>query len=189
VGAKRKRYEPRAQQCTANARTGERCNNHALRGTTVCRMHGGVLPNVKKAAASTVAKHVADAKIAEFLATTEIKPVENPLEALRELAGEIITVKDWLRGQVTDLSHQSAVQGDQISAIMQLYSNFLDKAERILVNIGKLNIDERLSKIEAHQAQVMAQVMGEVILRMLQDKVKQQEAKVITGQLLAKYDR
>ena len=42
------------QQCSATARTGERCKNTAIEGGTVCRMHGGAAPQVEKVAARRV---------------------------------------------------------------------------------------------------------------------------------------
>jgi hypothetical protein len=152
-------------------------------------MHGGSTQIARSKAAERVDAAVADAKIARFLSTHQIEPVENPLEALRELAGEIVAVKGWLRDQVTHLEHESSVQGEQVAAVMQLYSNFLDKSERVLVNIAKLNIDERLSHIQHAQAQIMVQVFAEALRRCMPDQEKQADAKVIIGQLLSKYDQ
>jgi hypothetical protein len=189
MGRARLKLEPRSEQCTATSKRSEqRCLNPAIRGSTVCRMHGGSLPSVKDKAARNVAEAVADAKIAQFLSQNQIVPVENPLEALKELAGEIVMVKNWLRDQVTNLSHESTVQGDQISSVMQLYSNFLDKSDRTLTNIAKLNIDERLSHIQGAQATMMVKVLTEAIMKLVKDDDKRNEAKVIVGQLLQKYD-
>jgi hypothetical protein len=192
MGKSIRKYEPRSQQCVATAKNsgGEQCKNMAVRGTTVCRMHGGSTRAVKRKAAERVEVHKQNAQLAEFLAVNGYEPVENPLEALKDLAGEIVTVKDWLRGQVTKLDYQSHVQGEQIAAIMQLYSQFLDRSDKVLVNIARLNIDERLSKISTHQAQVMSQVMAETIMLLIKDdKEKQNQARVIVGQLIAKYDK
>jgi hypothetical protein len=38
-------------QCKAKRRNGTDCRNHAILGGTVCNVHGGRLPNVRKAAA------------------------------------------------------------------------------------------------------------------------------------------
>lgn len=189
MGRSRRPLEPRSQTCTAHTRGGDECRNFAIRGSNVCRMHGGSIGVVKRKAAGRVEKAVADAKLARFLTENGYEPVDNPLEALRDLAGEIVAVKDWLRGQVTHLDHTSNVQGEQISALMQLYSMFLDKAERSLTSIAKLNIDERLAMISQHQAQVMAQVMAEAIMRLTHDKAQQVQARTIVGELLQRYDK
>lgn len=39
-----------ARQCTATARSGKRCRLSPIPGGTVCRMHGGGAPQVKKTA-------------------------------------------------------------------------------------------------------------------------------------------
>jgi hypothetical protein len=185
----RKPFEPASTQCTAKSkRSQERCNNLAIRGSTVCRMHGGSIGVVKNKAKQRVEVAVADAKIAAFLQNNEIVPVDNPLEALKELAGEIVMIKDWLRGQVTHLDNESAVQGEQIAAIMQLYSNCLDKSERVLVNIAKLNIDDRLAHIQGAQAAMMVKVLSEALMVLLKDDSQRTQAKVIVGRLLEKYD-
>ena len=196
MGRARRALEPRAPQCKARTRpdpeTGERgqCKNFAIRGTVVCRMHGGSVKATRNKAAQRVEQFKADAKISRYLENVGYEPVENPLEALKDLAGEVVAVKNWLRDQVDNLSHESTVQGDQISSIMQLYSNFLDKSERILVNIGKLNIDERLAHIQTTQAQVMMIVFAEALNKVLgQDVERKDQAKVVIGQLLQKYDR
>ena len=188
MGRSRRKLEPFSPPCKATTRQGEPCKNPAVRGTVVCRMHG-VNQATRTKAAIAVQKHVAEARLAQFLQENGCEPVDNPLEALRDLAGEIVAVKDWLRGQVTHLEHTSNVQGEQISALMQLYGQFLDRAERSLTSIAKLNIDERLAHIQQAQAQVMAQVMAEAIMRLTADKQKQSEARVIVGQLLQKYDK
>jgi hypothetical protein len=58
VAGKRRRRRaeryPAAVKCTAPRRDGQPCGRLALRGAHVCGVHGGQLPNVRKAAARTV---------------------------------------------------------------------------------------------------------------------------------------
>lgn len=47
-----------ATQCTARARSGNRCGQKAILGGTVCRFHGGAAPQVKRRAALRLAELV-----------------------------------------------------------------------------------------------------------------------------------
>lgn len=42
-------------RCTAHTRSGRRCRNPAIIGATVCRMHGGAAPQVRRKAAERIA--------------------------------------------------------------------------------------------------------------------------------------
>jgi hypothetical protein len=42
--------------CTATTRNGNRCSNPPITGATVCRMHGGAAPQVKRKAAERIAE-------------------------------------------------------------------------------------------------------------------------------------
>ena len=46
------------ERCTARRRDGERCGAPAVRGTLVCRRHGGASPNVMRAGQARVALQV-----------------------------------------------------------------------------------------------------------------------------------
>lgn len=54
-------------KCTAHNRQGQRCGKDALRGTTVCRLHGGAAPQVREAARLRLLQ-AADPAAAELVA-------------------------------------------------------------------------------------------------------------------------
>lgn len=55
-----------SRRCTATAnRTGERCKNAAIKGSNVCRVHGGSAPQVKKKAQERL-DEMADATTADI---------------------------------------------------------------------------------------------------------------------------
>lgn len=60
-------------RCTATARTGRRCRNRAILGATVCRMHGGSAPQVRRAAEERLRElvHPALDRITELLDTED----------------------------------------------------------------------------------------------------------------------
>lgn len=63
-----------SQRCAARAKsTGERCGNRAILGATVCRVHGGAAPQVRKAAAARLEAltHPALDRLEELLETED----------------------------------------------------------------------------------------------------------------------
>lgn len=46
---------PHERHCTARTRQGKRCTQYAIRGGTVCKMHGGLAPQVKAKAQERLA--------------------------------------------------------------------------------------------------------------------------------------
>lgn len=71
--AGKKKGQIPARPCSATARsTGERCNRDAIRGGTVCYVHGGTLPVVKAAAAREVARQEGEALLSRMRAKNEV---------------------------------------------------------------------------------------------------------------------
>lgn len=145
-------------QCHATAKsTGQRCRRDAMRGGTVCPMHGGRAPQVKNKAA----ERVAEADALATLATLEIVPVADPLSELAKLAGEARAWKELLRERVAQLSSlgYQGVTGEQVRAQVQLYGLAMDRLERILASAARSRIDERLTAIHERQAELILRAL------------------------------
>lgn len=71
--------------CTATRRDGSQCTNFAIKGATVCRMHGGSAPQVRRAAQVRLLMQ-ADNLMAALLkiALNEKLPVQHRLVAIRD---------------------------------------------------------------------------------------------------------
>lgn len=83
-------------------------------------------------------------------------PVDNPLVMLAELAGEILATKNIFRDRLGRLSedawrHTDARGAEQLRAEVALYERALDRSARILADIARLKIDERLAAISEAQ--------------------------------------
>ena len=80
------------RQCTATAKsTGERCQRAAIKGGSVCHVHGGATPQVKQKAQERL-DEMADSVTADmqeiiedFAAMYEVAPPEDKAEILSEL--------------------------------------------------------------------------------------------------------
>ena len=88
-------------QCTATARsTGERCQNPPIKGSNVCRMHGGQAPQVQKKAQERL-DEMADSTTAEMQAIIddlvdlyEQAPPEDKVDIAREIRQNWVKILD-----------------------------------------------------------------------------------------------
>ncbi|MHB9857623.1 hypothetical protein [Streptomyces sp. YIM S03343] len=146
------------RRCWARSkkRDGGQCGATAMTGQNVCRHHGGASPQ----AIARAEQRVAEAEVADAtrraLATLDIAPVDNPLTALSEVAGQILAWKDQLAARVNDISdairYKDGRGAEQLRAEVALYERALDRSITALSAIARLNIDERLAAISEKQA-------------------------------------
>ncbi|MGW2692339.1 hypothetical protein ACWC3Y_10810 [Streptomyces sp. NPDC001296] len=145
-------------QARSKASEGGQCGALAMRGQDVCRFHGGATKKAKAAAVRRVAEaEVADAT-RRALAVLDVAPVDNPLTALAEVAGQILAWKDRLSFRVNALEqirYEDDKGAEQLRAEIALYERALDRSVTVLATIGRLNIDERLAAISEKQADVV----------------------------------
>jgi hypothetical protein len=154
---------PEKRKCrgtnTSGTRAGQPCGKWALKGSTVCRTHGGGAPQVQAAAK----QRLAEKAITEALGKLDVKPVHNPLTALAELAGEITAWKELAAervAQLRELAQRNFMSGaDEVHAEIQVYERALDRCVHVLATIARLNIDERLVKISEQQAAIVKEAL------------------------------
>jgi hypothetical protein len=173
-------------QCTGTKADDTRCTKWAVKGLNRCSDHGANDPAVRQ-----MGKRVMDERIERYEMTRlankyGIDPVENPLLALQGLATEILLFKEFAREQVarievTDLTYTDRALVEQVRACVQLYERAMDRAGRVLADMARINIDERLAQITERQAEVTATVVENVLRRLdMGDRV--QEARNMLGQ-------
>jgi hypothetical protein len=85
-----------AQHCTARKTDGEPCKAWAMRGTKVCRVHGGQAPQVQAAAAERLAVEAAN-RLAIPVETTAAEALQ---DGLARANGQVIYLAE-LVGQLT----------------------------------------------------------------------------------------
>lgn len=132
------------QRCTArSSRTGEQCKAWAIRGGTVCSVHGGRAPQVRRAAA----RRLAAAEAAKSIADIDVTPIDNPLVALAELAAEAAAWKQHMADTVAQLRDQYRFIDDKgaehLDARVALLERAMDRLQRYLVDWVRLGFDER----------------------------------------------
>lgn len=151
------------RRCVAkSSRTGERCQKWAIRGSTVCGSHGGRAPQVRRAAA---ARNVRDQ--VTKLGLVKGRPLEDPVAALMELGGEAIALVDALKKHVAALESVGTTPGrfgEQLKPEIAAYLAAIREAERIITSIVRLNLAERLVRIDEARAQVVVTVIERVLV-------------------------
>jgi len=116
------------------------------------------------------ARRTADEAL-RLLGREGVAPVTNPLEALADLAGEILATKDIFRDRVAQLQEEAwrysdDKGGEQLRAELALYERALDRSNRVLADIARMKIDERLAAITEQQAQTLTTVITAVLRRL-----------------------
>lgn len=118
-------------------------------GTGPCRTHGGNTRNHRTAALNQQAERT--------LADLNAPPVDNPLTELARITGQVVAWKNSIAERVNDLTslRYSTEDGEQLRAEVALFERALDRCERFLTAMARLNIDERLAAIEKQQAELV----------------------------------
>ena len=150
--------------CTAKSRrSGERCKNPPVVGSTVCRMHGGTTKQAKAKAA----ERLLTARIRGELAKAEITPITDPAAAYADLAGEQWAFKELARQQIEVLEawHSwSEGAGEQIKATVQVYTAALAQMQKTLADMLRIGLSaEALRAAKERPSREQAEALQRVI--------------------------
>lgn len=107
-------------------------------------MHGGKIPQVDVKVRETLAIRGMDAL------RDPVKPVTDPLGDLLSVAARATRLMEVLEEQTSALKamRYTAGSGEQTRAELLAYERSLDRCARILADIVKLGIDERLARVD-----------------------------------------
>lgn len=158
-------------KCTHLKDNNERCQKWAVKGLHKCADHGANDPAVREMGQRVMADRVERYEMTRLANKYGVSMIENPLLALQALATEILLFKEFAREQVarievTDLTYTDRALVEQVRATVQLYERAMDRAGRVLADMARINIDERLAQITERQAEVTATVVENVLRRL-----------------------
>lgn len=152
---------PADRRCSGGGRP-----HYAMNNQGVCGIHGGKAPQNLRAAERRGAEADLEAKISKTLARQGVSPVDNPLAALSQLAGQVVAWQEALAERVnelTDIRYQDAKGGEQLRSEIALYERAMDRCNTVLGNISRLNIDERMAAISESQAARVLEAIDAVL--------------------------
>jgi hypothetical protein len=144
--------------CQHYSTNGKRCTTKVLEGYPLCKTH------IKNATIEDIA--LVRSKDIAFDKMTG-RYVTNPLEELAGLVSEVLTYKDYCAQQVARLRGEERYEGrsgEQLRAEVALYERSLDRAGKLLVEWSRLNIDDRLTRIEEAKAATILEVIRRSML-------------------------
>jgi hypothetical protein len=119
-------------------------------------MHGGRAPQVIAAART----RVVEAQAVRQLQADGYEPSVNPVEELLTLAAEVTALKDVLRGRVAALSDPewvttSKLAVEDVRAVVSAYERALDRCERTLTNMLRLDLEARRLHLAERDAEAV----------------------------------
>lgn len=164
-----KTLAPDDKRCTSISRTqGRRCGNWAVKGTKVCRMHGGKAPQVKAKAEQRKKeqKLMADLQRAQLTGKANTGDT-NPLDTLQKLTSELGWMKDQLTIRVNELGEQIKAKGEagaEAAAVeIELYLKVIDRLTKTLDIALKHDIEGKKLSLETAKAELVAAALYRVL--------------------------
>lgn len=157
-------------------RTGEPCGAVLRRDAIACKWHGGNSPRARAAEARRGAEREAQRALADL----DAPAVADPLTALSEIAGQVVAFKDAMADRVNALNtirYEDAKGAEQLRAEVAVFERALDRCERFLTAMAKLNIEERLVALDERRAELVAGALGATLAELGLTDQQQQEAK------------
>lgn len=149
------------RRCRHHFGAADACHWYAVEGTDppACKNHGANEGSYqsKLAAANVVQLRVATAETEKLVTHWDqiiaAPPVTDAISELRKVAGQIVAWKDFclqiLAGLPADRWRYSAGKaGEQLRAELLLLERALDRAERCLVSLAKLDLDGRAMALD-----------------------------------------
>lgn len=122
-----------------------------------CRKHLGTTPTVAQAAQRERVEH----EVRAMLVQRGVTAVDDPLTELQLLAGEMRAWKEAVGEKVNalvSLRYEGGGTGEQLRAEVGVYERAADRYERILVDMARLGLDERLVRVQEGQAALMTSI-------------------------------
>jgi hypothetical protein len=154
------------------------------KGWGQCSWHGGSSPGGSQSAKERRAEDQARRVLYKY----DARPVDDPIGALQRLAGRALALESAIGDMVNDL--EDAIRytdehgGEQLRAEVAVLERTMDRAGKLLVDIAKLNIEERLARVTEKQAQMAMDALSAAMGEMGMSVAQQREARTLVGRHL-----
>lgn len=135
------------------------CHGSPVAGHEKCRMHLGT------ESGPVIAEAKLQQQAAKLLYQRDAAPVTDPLSALQKLAGRAAAWEDIIGDKINDLTsiRYSTDNGEQLRAEIAVMERAMDRLGRLLVDIAKLNIEERLAGVRKQTADMLERALDQAL--------------------------
>jgi hypothetical protein len=152
-------HEHDPTRCNGHNRAGQQCGRNPMRGTTVCRAHGGASPQVKAAAEQRQASAAAERAVSQLVwrGLADASPVKDPVDLLARLAGVLEHAVDVMGTRLNDLQGKvgAGEHLTQLRAEVVLLEKLLGHLRAVARDLAALGIAERQVELAAGQADIV----------------------------------
>jgi hypothetical protein len=171
----------RCSAIVTNKETNEQrqCGKNAVRGLDRCQYHGAGHPAAREMGERVMRDRVEQHRLKQLIKQHGLSEEEalNPLLQLQKLGIETLAVKQFFLEEMAKLEgmvYDDRLGIEQVRQMVQLYERAADRANRLLVDMARLDIDNRLAKITERQGDIIATILEKVLSRLnLQDEVRE----------------
>ena len=149
-------------KCAARKSNGEPCGAWAIKGSRVCRVHGGSARQVRNKAA----ERVLETRLGGELQKRKITPVTEPSKALAEVAGTVLEWMDVCHEQMAQLSrldYSNDKRDQDVRPAIALFERSLERSVATLSKMISLGIQDRVARSAELTAEANLQALRGLI--------------------------
>lgn len=158
--ARRKPKARHPRKCTAHSkRTGELCEGWAIKGGTVCRMHGGSASQVKQAGERNVA--LAEAERMLGRAGVDLDPLTHLVDSLHH-ASQLVAVYGLLVSPL-DEAGELLTEGQRLHPFQVHFERAIERRARFAKLCVDAGVEQARVEIEERRAELVADVIRKVV--------------------------
>lgn len=167
------------------------CGKNALRGLDKCHVHGAGHPAAKAMGERIMQDRVEQHRLKQLIEQHGLSEEEalNPLLQLQKLGVETLAVKQFFleeMAKLEDMVYDDRLGIEQVRQMVMLYERAAERASRLMVDMARLDIDNRLAKISERQGDIIATILEKVLSRLDLGDERREQAK---GYLTEEFQR
>lgn len=154
-----------------------------------CSRHGGSSPTHVKAAHVQMVEAEAR-KLLDIEGNRQL--LSDPYTELASLMSEVLSLKNVLRERVEELTTLKDIGGEkvatQIDVIMSAYERALDRAERLLLGVSRLALDDKIAalnaRVDSATADLVSHALSQALVPLALDQTQHADVLRLFGEML-----